>query len=73
MATGPNFGSGRLVVNGRSAASTWNAFSPQAGVREFDLGSQRLSGGSATFQFVVTGKAPLSTGYTLTTDQVRLR
>ncbi len=73
MATGPNFGSGRLVVNGRSAATTWNAFSPQAGVREFDLGSQRLPGGSSTFQFVVTGKAPLSTGYTLTTDQVLLR
>ena len=71
--TKPNKGAFQLVINGANQGPAQDEYSAAVGYAVSDLGTVTFgSAGNKAFHFVVAGKDPSSTGYTLAFDYIEL-
>lgn len=68
-----DYGTWRILLDGEERIPRIDLYSAGMEVREIDLGSQRLKPGPHTLRFECLGRNPMSTGYYLGVDSVRLR
>ena len=68
----PNSGIARLSVNGTTVGQEIDAYSPEPGYSEFDLGIISIPAGASSLRLTVTGKHAASSGYDLEIDRFKI-